>query len=551
MTQVANIQAAAYPMLGGVLLPVTALVAPSPPQSLPLFVDYCVPLSERPGLPAHPLVVPGQTVYRGERIAQQSHPHNAHVHAPTSGRITRLHQSSEHHPVTHIELQADGHDQAAPTLPSSDWTQCSPEHCKERLQQAGIIGLGGAGFPLMSKAHSDAIQPHTLIINAVECDPWQSSDVSVLLNNYEGVLLGVQALCHCWPIQEVFLTIKTAVVEPLAACQAQASSLSAPRPNLLIRTVADQYPSGGERQLVQQLLGQRLQPAQRSSTLGILCCNVQTVLSAGLAIAKEMPLISRVTTLAGGQLNWQGQVILRNGTRARDLLDWAGYQPSSAPVLLQGLMMGSPLTDLAQPLGKTTTALLAPSPTQWPEPASADPCIRCGDCAEVCPEQLKPQELWRTLQANDKPAAAAHQLDACILCGACNTVCPSHIPLVQTFALGQQEWHSHQAQQHRAALAQQRFEQRQHRLAAAEAAQAERRARRAAMAAERRQTAVEVASEHPQNPELQALAERLASAEQKLAKATPGERKAMQMTVRKLQQQLARLQQEGNSDANA
>jgi electron transport complex protein RnfC len=170
----------------------------------------------------------------------------------------------------------------------------------------------------------------------------------------------------------------------------------------------------------------------------------------------------------------------------------------------------------------------------------------------VCPEQLKPQELWRTLQAEDKPAAAAHQLDACILCAACNTVCPSQIPLMQTFALGQQQWHTHQAQQQRAALAQQRFEQRQQRLATATAEQQSRRARRAALAAQRRELPTHTtpdSTEPPQSPAFQALADRLAQAEQKLAEATPGERKAMQMTVRKLKQQLARQQNEAGSDA--
>ena len=532
---------ARFPMHGGLDLAQPALTPPSAPVNLPIFPSYCVALNERPGLPAQPVVAVGQHVLRGELIAQQSHALNSPVHAPSSGVITQLHQSAPHQPITQIEIASDGEDQAQPQA-HADVNALSSAECLARLTQAGVVGLGGAGFPLLAKVQRRA--PHTLIVNAVECDPWQSADVSVLIHQLDAVLLGITALCRCWPGVQVILAVKALPSHTQASLQAHHCA-----PTLQVHSVSARYPSGGERQLVQQLLGQTLRPHQHSAELGILCCNLQTVVAAGAAVQANAPVISRVTTLAGEQLQWQGQVNLRNGTRAQDVLQWAGYQTSAAPVFINGLMMGQPLATRMQPLGKTTTALLAPSPTQWPTAPEPDPCIRCGACAEVCPEHLKPQELWRTLSASDHSAAAAYQLDACILCSACNWVCPSHIPLAQTFAQGQQHWHQHQAQQARAAQAQQRFEQRQLRLAATSAAQAERRARRAAQAAQR-QVALPATNAQPAPSEAtEALAAKLASAEQKLALATPAERKAMQMTVRKLQQQLARLQQEPPSDA--
>lgn len=531
---------APFSMHGGIDLAMPHLITPSVPVRLPIFPSYCVALSERSGLPAQPLVEVGQSVLRGQVIAQQTHRHNTFVHAPTSGTITQWHQSAPHQPITHIEIQSDGQDQGLPET-QTDLTRLSRDEMLKPLAQSGVLGLGGAGFPLLAKtAHQS---PHTLIVNGVECDPWQSADVSVLTHQLEAILLGIRVLCRCWPIERVVLAVKKgALSSPLPA------ALNT-YPTLQIRTVSSRYPSGGERQLVQQLLGLKLRADQHCAELGILCCNVQTVAAAGAAVQNQSPVISRVITLAGDQLQWQGHVHLLNGTRAQDVLQWAGYQPSATPVLVNGLMMGQPLSDLSEPLGKTTTALLAPSSAQWPKAPAPDPCIRCNACAEVCPEQLKPQELWRTLDADDHPAAAEFQLDACILCRACNWVCPSHLPLAQTFAHGQQHWQQYQAQQARSAHAQHRFEQRQQRLAAAEVAQAERRARRAALAAQRRGAQPNVASPQTANSALDTLAAKLASAEAKLAHATPAERKAMQMTVRQLQQQLARLHQEFQSDA--
>lgn len=534
---------APFGLRGGVDLAVPAIAAPSAPVRLPIFPSYCVALNERSGLPAQPIVELGQTVLRDEPIARQNHVLNTPVHAPTSGIITQLHQSAPHQPITHIEIQADGKDQAQPKT-QTDAAALSNTALLARLADAGVVGLGGAGFPLLAKTKHHT--PQVLIVNAVECDPWQSADVSVLLHQTDEVLRGIHTLCQCWPIEQVILAVKDDVpTQPFAAAWAAHHATL----ELQVGTVSSRYPSGGERQLVQQLLGLRLRPDQHCAELGILCCNVQTVVAAGAAVHAQSPVISRVITLAGKQLQWQGHVHLRNGTRAQDLLQWAGYQPSTAPILINGLMMGQPLVTLTQPLGKATTALLAPSPEQWPQSPTPDPCIRCGACAEVCPEQLKPQELWRTLSADDHPAAAALQLDACILCNACNWVCPSHLPLAQTFAQGQHHWQQHQAQQARAAHAQRRFEQRQLRLASAEAAQAERRARRAALAAQRQAAQPTMAPAPSANTTAENLVAKLASAEAKLAQATPAERKAMQMTVRKLQQQLARLQQEPGQDA--
>lgn len=535
---------------GGVLLNVPALTTPSRAFNLPLFTNYCVALNNRTELPVQPLVKVGQSVQQGEQIAPPTRPNHTPIYAPTSGIITGFWQSTPQHPITHIELCSDGLDTVYPRAAEPNWQQLSAQQCQARLVQAGIAALEHTGLSLLTQPQHASGPIQTLIVNAAESDPWQTADASVLLHQAEAILKGIRVLCHCWPIQQIWLAIADQNSQSLT----HLTSLLAQQPDPLrskiqLRRVDARYPASGERQLVQQLMGQTLKPKQHSATLGILCLNVQTVLSAGAAVYFGEPVSSRVITLAGGQLQWQGQVQMRNGTRAQDLLAWAGYRPSPAPVLSNGYMMGKQLFDLTQPMGLTTTALLAPSPEQYPEPGPQEPCIRCGLCADVCPEQLQPQELWRTLLVQNLPAASHHHLEACILCAACNTVCPSQLPLAHTFAAGQQQWQSHSAQQQRAAHAQQRFEHRQERLAEAAAAQAQRRARRSALAAQRHPPSSTQRATAANIEPHQALTQRLASAEQKLAGALPGERKAMQMTVRKLKQQLARHPHETSPDA--
>jgi electron transport complex protein RnfC len=194
------------------------------------------------------------------------------------------------------------------------------------------------------------------------------------------------------------------------------------------------YPSGGEKQLIEILTGRQVPSGGLPSDIGILCHNVGTAVAVHDAIEHGRPLVSRITTVTGQSAGEPGNFEVRLGTPMRDLLEQAGYQPAEPQRLIMGgPMMGVTLAHDRSPMIKTTNCLLVPGEDELPEPAPAQACIRCGLCAEACPAQLLPQQLYWFARARDHERLEEHHLFDCIECGACSYVCPSHIPLVQYY----------------------------------------------------------------------------------------------------------------------
>jgi len=358
-------------------------------------------------------------VLRGQRIATAP---GADVHAPASGNIAGI-------DATTITIDCDARQAAAQTLPTLDPWQSPIDEIRARLRSAGIVGLGGAGFPTADKLDAG---PTVLILNGAECEPYISCDDALLAGQSTDVVLGVRRLARLGGAAHVVLAVDESMPAALAACAA-AISASGDGAVELVR-VPTVYPEGGERQLIEVLTGRQVPRGGLPRDVGVLVQNVGTAAAAWRAVAHGETLGSRIVSVAGRGVADPGNFLVAVGTPVSHLVAQAGgYTELAARLLLGGPMMGQAMPDDSCVIGKTTNCVLVLAADDLRDPASEMPCIRCGDCATACPAQLQPQQLLWHIQAGNPVRTEADGVFDCIECGCCDLACPSHIPLTRQF----------------------------------------------------------------------------------------------------------------------
>ncbi|MGA4529525.1 electron transport complex subunit RsxC [Ectopseudomonas chengduensis] len=451
----------------------------TPIQQAPLPKRLVLPLGQHIGAVAEPCVVVGKRVRKGEKIAEANGFVSAPLHAPTSGTVSFIgpqpypHVSGMLAPA--IVIDSDGLDEWIELKPHADYRHMESAELLALIREAGISGLGGAGFPTAVKLTARPTQKiHTLIINGTECEPYITADDLLMRERAGELVSGIDILVQLIQPDQVLIGIEDNKPEAIAAVRSACSERS-----YQVRVFPTKYPSGGEKQLIQILTGVEVPSGGLPADIGILCQNVGTCVAVHEAVVHGKPLISRITTLTGEALARPGNVEALLGTPVGELLEFAGLDRSKLNRLIMGgPMMGFTLPSLEVPLIKTANCLLASTAAELPPPPPALPCIRCGECAEACPASLLPQQLHFFALGQEHEQLKAHNLFDCIECGACAYVCPSSIPLVQYYRAAKAEIRELEQKQLKAEHSKQRFEQRQERLRRAEEQkEAERKAR--------------------------------------------------------------------------
>ncbi|MGB1158858.1 MAG: electron transport complex subunit RsxC [Porticoccaceae bacterium] len=450
-----------------------------PIGELPVPEKLVVPLSQHIGVPATACVAVGEPVLKGQKIADHSGPLSVALHAPTSGIVSAIeerpiaHSSGMHAPC--IEIVSDGRDQWIDRQGIHDFQHSSPSALLNIIAQAGIAGMGGAGFPTAVKLDPGFRRPiDTLIVNATECEPYITADDAIIRERTEEIIQGIHILSHILGNPDnIIIGIEDNKPESIAELEQQTEDTGI---NLV--SFPTKYPSGGEKQLIYILTGKELPSGQIPADIGMVCVNIGTAYAIKRAVIDGEPLISRVTTVTGEAcgINRNYQVLI--GTPVSHLLQHNQFdQQRSSRVIMGGPMMGFSLTSDQVPIVKTTNCILAPSHSEIPAEQPAQPCIRCGMCAEACPASLLPQQLLWYSQAKDYERLEAHNLFDCIECGACSYVCPSNIPLVQYYRNSKGEITKAKREKVKSDQARERFEFHKQRI---ELAEQEKEAKRAA-----------------------------------------------------------------------
>lgn len=407
---------------------VPLLVAP-PPETV------CISLAQCPGEPAKSIVAVGQHVLCGEPIGEPAEVGGPRVHASIAGRVTHVESrpvAGVQDPAPCVVIRATGGDERWPGYaPDHDAASRTPLELRERIAAAGLIGLGGALYSTARKLTVADAAP-ILLLNGAECEPYISCDDLLLRERAERVVAGGRLLLAALGAQRCVIALKTDMPEARNALYHALQTAADPR--VVMSVVTAKYPAGGERQLIELVLGREVPAGGYPGDVGVLCQNVATAAAVADFFQRGQPLISRIITVSGGGVAQPRNIEARIGTPVSELIGLAGgYQGEPQRLIMGGPMMGVALPNDELPVTSATNCLIAVTRAEFGGEPREMPCIRCGDCIEACPAGLQPQELLMAAIAGNTADLSSLGVTECIECGGCDYVCPSHIPLTRHF----------------------------------------------------------------------------------------------------------------------
>lgn len=409
------------------------------PLALPSHVS--ITLGQHLGVPSNPLVKSGDQVKVGTKIAEAAAFISANIHSSVSGVVEKIEEviDASGYRRKAIIIKVDGDDWEDSIDRSTNVKreiELSKEEIINRVKEMGIVGLGGATFPTHVKL---MIPPGKLaevvIINAVECEPYLTADHRLMLEKAEELLIGCQIAMKATGAKKTIIGIENNKPDAIANLR----SFLAAYPNIEVEALKVQYPQGGEKQLLNAILGRDVPAGHLPIELGAVVINVGTIYSIYQAVQKNFPLIERVVTITGKEVRNPSNFLVRIGTPIKDAVDAAGGIPlNTGKIINGGPMMGKALTTLDIPVTKGTSGILL-MPSEEAKRKEEGPCIRCGKCVNVCPMGLEPFMLAKIAKIQRYDALESEFIMDCIECGSCSFTCPANKPLLDYIRIGKTE----------------------------------------------------------------------------------------------------------------
>ena len=415
-------------------------VAPLPKQAI-------FPLSQHIGAPAKPVVAKGDKVKVGTLIAEAGGFVSAPIYSSVSGTVfkvdTAIDATGYRKPVIIINVEGDeweeGIDRSDKLELLADHPELTPEEIINRVKEAGVTGMGGAGFPTFIKlSPPPTAKAECVIINAVECEPYITADYRLMMEKADEILVGLELLMVAAKVTTGYIGIETnkpAAIELLT--QKCAEKFNGSKYNVEVVPLQQRYPQGGEKQLVDAVIRRQVPaPPAIPVNVGAIVQNVGTAFAVYEAVMKQKPLFERYTTVTGKKLQNPGNFLVRMGTPMQDLIDLCGGMPERENKLLAGgPMMGKALTSTEVPICKGTNSVTVLS-DEDARRKEAMPCIRCAKCVNACPMGLEPYLLATLSSLKNWERLEAEDITSCIECGSCQFTCPAHRPLLDNIRLG-------------------------------------------------------------------------------------------------------------------
>lgn len=401
-------------------------------QTAPLLDKYTVILQQHIGAPPKLIVEKGAEVKKGQLLAEAGGFVSATIHSPTSGTISDITEidGPMGAKMKAVEITADGKDEwGSPLEPIKNWKTTNAVELKERIADAGIVGMGGAAFPTFVKlSPPEGKKIDTLILNGAECEPYLTADHRLMLENPESVIEGAAILAKILNVKTIVIGIENNKPDAIKALTEKVGDTG-----IKVQALRVRYPQGAEKQLIYAITGRKVPAGGLPMDVGCVVQNVGTAVAVKEAVTEGKPLIERITTVTGEPVVNPGNWRLRIGTPVSKVLELAGgvkYQPGK--VILGGPMMGFAQKNLDATIMKNASGLLLLSLDDVSQYTS-EPCIRCGRCVDACPMDLLPSTLSVAAENEVFDMTEDYHIMDCMECGSCSYVCPAHRPLVQHF----------------------------------------------------------------------------------------------------------------------
>ena len=421
---------------------VATQVAPLPRQAI-------FPLSQHIGAPARPVVQKGDKVKVGTLLAEAGSFVSAPIYSSVSGTIVKIDSAIDatgyRKPAIIINVEGDEWEESIDRSEKlellKDHPELTPEMIVNRVKDAGIVGMGGAGFPTFIKlTPPPTAKAECVIINAVECEPYITADYRLMMEHADEILVGLELLMKAAKVTTGYIGIETNKPKAIELLSEKASkAFEGTDYRVEVIPLKQRYPQGGEKQLVDAVIRRQVPaPPAIPVNVGAIVQNVGTAFAVYQAVMKNMPLFERYTTVTGKRLAHPGNFLVRMGTPMQDLIDLCGGMPEGDNKLLAGgPMMGKALTSTEVPICKGTNSvtILSDEDARRKEPQS---CIRCAKCVGACPMGLEPYLLAKLSAFKKWEKAEAEDIVSCIECGSCQFTCPAHRPLLDNIRQGKQ-----------------------------------------------------------------------------------------------------------------
>jgi electron transport complex protein RnfC len=391
-------------------------------EVLPVPNKVAISLNQSLGKPSNPVVAVGDKVKLGQKIAEAAGPISSNVLSSVSGEVTAITTAvnASGATETHIFIENDGKDEKAFFERLENPT---PEQIKERISEAGIVGLGGAGFPTAVKI-APTTPVDTLILNGAECEPYLTCDHRLMIEHTDEIVRGARLLAKAISVEKIIIGIEANKPDAIAAFE--------PYDDIQVVILKKQYPMGSEKHLIYVTTGRKVAPGKLPASAGVVVQNVATAFAVCEAVEQGKPLYERVLTVSGGAVKNPKNLLVRLGTPVQYIIDYCGGEASDpVKAICGGPMTGIAMRNYDSYTHKTTSGvlLLTEKEAAAEEPT---PCLNCGKCADVCPMHIMPMQTAFYAGAGDfETAAKLGGTINCIECGACEYICPAKRPLIQ------------------------------------------------------------------------------------------------------------------------
>jgi electron transport complex protein RnfC len=398
--------------------------------------EVVLPVRQHAGKPAKVAVKRGDRVERGDLLAAADGFISSPVHASASGRITAIEQWPHPDGTTALAIRI-AVERYSPQVTRPrvipDWHDLTTQQIVQAVQDAGVVGLGGAAFPTHVKlAPPKDAKVEVVLVNGAECEPYLTTDHRSMVEFPERVHLGVRVMLKALGVSRAVIGVEKNKPDAIERLRATAPADL----DVTILPLTVKYPQGAEKMLIHAVLGREVPSGKLPVSIGAVVQNVGSAAMIGEVFETGLPLIERIVTVTGHGLRKPSNLIVPVGTKLGDLLEYCGgLTEDAAEMLFGGPMMGLPVADLKTPILKGTTGVVVLTRAEIRAQKSY-PCIHCGYCLEACPIFLDPQYLGSLARAGRYEDMKAHHLADCMLCGSCSYVCPSNIPLSQLFQAG-------------------------------------------------------------------------------------------------------------------